>query len=102
MPKMPGSGTQNSGSVQPPLRKTKVQTTPNGAQLDGFEIPVRTANEKWSEYELEDGTVIRMKQVVFEIIRVVDTWDAEGNPMYVTKASPVLNIVSVPDSLKKK
>ena len=102
MPKMPSRGPKGKAVAGPLLRKTKVQVVPNGPQVDGFKIPIAESSERWSEYTLEDGTIIRIKQVVFEMIRLADQYDPEGNPMYVTKATPILNIVSVPDNLKKK
>ncbi len=82
-------------------RKTKVQVVPGGPLVDGVEVPVEESSEKWSEYKLADGTIIRLKQVLMEIVRTAG-YDAEGNPTYVVKAQPVLSVVDVPDRLKQK
>jgi hypothetical protein len=82
-------------------RKTKTQAVPGGPLVDGFEVPVEESSEKWSEYKLEDGTTIRIKQVLMEIIRT-GVFDQEGNPTYVVKAQPVISIVEVPDRLKRR
>ena len=83
-------------------RKTKVQLAPGGPMVDGVEVPVDESTEKWSEYKLEDGTTLRLKQVVMEVVRATGQYDAEGNPMYAVKAQPVLSIVDIPDKLKRK
>lgn len=83
-------------------RKTKVQIVPGGPFVDGVEVPVSEALERWSEYKLEDGTTIRVKQVVLGVIRATDNYDPEGNPMYVLKAQPIMAPEGVPDRLKKK
>ena len=82
-------------------RKVRVQLVAGGPMVDGMEVPVNESNEKWSEYKLEDGTTIRVKQVVMEVIRSSE-YDPEGNPMYAIKAQPIVAIVDVPDNLRRK
>ena len=83
-------------------RKVKIQVTPGGPMADGVDVQVDESNERWSEYKLADGTTIRMKQVLTEVVRVDGQYDNEGNPTYVLKAAPVLSLVEVPDKLKRK
>lgn len=82
-------------------RKTKT-TLPTGAVVDAFEVPVEEATERWSEYKLEDGTIIRAKMNVITVIRVPEMWDPQGNPFYVVNGSPVIAIIESPDRLRKK
>jgi hypothetical protein len=82
-------------------RKTRVQV-PGGAFLDAVEVSVESSSEKWSEYTLQDGSQIRIKQALIEVARVIDQYDAEGNPLYHVKAQPILTIISAPERLKKK
>ena len=82
-------------------RKTKVQVVPGGPLVNGMEVPVEESTERWSEYKLEDGSIIRLKQVLMEIIRT-EAYDPEGDPMYVVKAQPIVSVVEVPDRLKRK
>lgn len=83
-------------------RKTKVQVFSGGPLVDGFEISVDVASEKWSDYKLSDGSEIRLKQVILEIVRPIDMYDADGNPIYVVRAQPVVSVIEVPDHLKKR
>ncbi len=71
-----------------------------GQQVDATEIDFQTRKEDWNEYQLMDGTVIKMKLVMAEILRVEGRYDNEGNPIYVLKSKNVL-IVRSPDDLKK-
>jgi hypothetical protein len=85
-----------------PERKTKVQLVPGGPLVDGVEVPIDESSEKWSEYKLEDGTTLRIKQVLMEVVRATGQYDPEGNPMYAIKAAPILSVVHVPDNLKRR
>jgi hypothetical protein len=83
-------------------RKRQVPLPPDNRLVDGWEVPVVTGTERWSEYELEDGTVIRAKVNAFSFVRVENQYDSEGNPLYAMVAQPLHMIVLVPDKLKRK
>jgi hypothetical protein len=72
-----------------------------GRDVDGLEVRFRSTREEWNEYVLEDGTSLRMKAVVSEIIRLNDEYDPEGNPIYVVKSGNML-VVHAPDNLKRR
>ncbi len=71
-----------------------------GRDVDGLEVRFRSNHEEWNEYVLEDGTYLRMKAVVSEIIRLNGEYDPEGNPIYIVKSANML-VVKAPDNLKK-
>jgi hypothetical protein len=77
-------------------------TLPSGEKTEGVEVQVEESNEKWSEFTLQDGTVIRAKAAVTSAVRVNGQFDPLGNPLYLTNLTPVLTIVSVPEQLRKK
>lgn len=81
-------------------RKKKIKLA-DGSEADAVELGYRSEGEYFNEYLLDDGTVLRQKVVVTEVVRVDDRWDDDGNPIYLLKANPV-TVVSVPDHLKKK
>lgn len=56
--------------------------------------------EPWTEYLLDDGTVLRLKLSLFEATRVDDAYEADGTPVYITKWG-VLQHSQSPDSLKR-
>jgi len=71
-----------------------------GREVDAIEVDFQTRKEDWNEYQLMDGSTIKMKLVVSDIFRVPDEWDNEGNPVYVVRSNNVL-VVRAPDNLKK-
>jgi hypothetical protein len=83
-------------------RKVKVQNPTTGQTTDGFEVPVEESNERWSEFKLEDGTTLKAKMTLINIVRVPDAFDQMGNPMYVINATPTFAIVDVSEKLRRK
>ena len=69
--------------------------------VDAIELDFKTKKEDWNEYEVSDGTTIRLKLVAANIVRVQDRYDNDGNPIYLVKSSNVIG-VSVPEHLKKE
>jgi len=72
---------------------------PDGRVVDGIALPFQ-GSDNWNEYFVDDGTVIRIKLVATEIVKVDGEFDQQGNPLYVV-ASTNLAVVSAPDHLKK-
>ncbi len=72
-----------------------------GEEVDATEVEFQTRKEDWNEYQLMDGSVIKMKAVVGDIIRIEGKFDNEGNPVYVVRSNNVLMVRS-PDNLKRK
>ena len=66
-----------------------------------FQFIDETEKEEWSAYTIEDGTRMRVKLVVVDVIRLDVTNDATGEPVYVVKSQTILN-PDVPDVLKVK
>lgn len=47
----------------------KIKMTYQGKEINGVEIDIKESEEKWSKYTLKDGTVIKIKLVVTQIVR---------------------------------
>jgi len=84
-----------------PNRKRKVQMPPDGREVTAEEIPIQSSTEHWNEYLLSDGSVVRMKNVVTEALRLEGEYDPAGNPVYIVQSTNVMN-VSAPDELRRK
>jgi hypothetical protein len=85
------------------MAERKVQVPgPTGDLVEGYEVPVSEALERWSDITLEDGTRMRVKVNVVAAIRIPDQFDAFGNPLYVINMSPTMAIVEAPPALRKK
>jgi hypothetical protein len=83
------------------MARTVTVTLPDGRQAQATDVPVDTANEKWSEYTLEDGTVFKAKINLISVVRVENEYDPQGFPVYQFNAAPAFAFVQVPDKLKR-
>lgn len=82
------------------MRKRRVRG-PDGNEHEATELSFQNAREHWNEYLLDDGTIIKLKPVATEVFRFDDSYDNDGNPVYVVKSTNIV-VVSAPDNLKKK
>ena len=62
---------------------------------------ISNTKEGWSEYTLNDGSVIRAKAVILDVKRAIGQYASDGNPIYVMQFAFVSQL-KAPDSLKKK
>jgi len=81
-------------------RKRRIQV-PGLGEVDGTEVGFRTSGENWSEYLADDGSVIRIKIVATDIVRVDGHYDEEGNPIYRVRTQNVM-VVSAPEDLRRQ
>jgi len=57
--------------------------------------------EKWNTYLLQDGTRLKMKAVVSDVLRLEGQYAPNGDPLYTVNTQVVVNTVS-PETLKKR
>ncbi len=72
----------------------------NGQPVEAVEVGFRSSGENWNEYLADDQTVIRIKLVVTEVLRLEGQFDPDGNPVYLVKSANVTN-VSPPEDLRR-
>jgi hypothetical protein len=53
-----------------------------GQRVQALLLDVKTVAEPWAEYELEDGTQVRIKPVLAQVFRVIDRYQPNGDPVY--------------------
>jgi len=82
----------------PGPRKKKTRLQPGGPELMGTVMPFQATVENFNEYLLADGTVLNIKLVVTEVLRIDDAYDEMGQPVYQVNSQNVLSI-SVPEEL---
>ena len=58
------------------------------------EVEVLETKEVWSEYRLDDGTVLRIKPVMIAITRVEGAEALNGEPVYSMKSTLVTDVRS--------
>jgi hypothetical protein len=62
---------------------------------------VVASKDGWSEYTLDDGTVLRLKAALLDAKRAVNQYGPDGNPLYVFQFT-VINQLIAPKNLRKK
>jgi len=72
-----------------------------GREVDATEVDFQTRKEDWNEYQLMDGSEIKIKLVVSGIFRIDGMYDDEGNPVYQIKSANIAAVKS-PDNLRRK
>lgn len=65
-----------------------------GRDTEVVDVPVTEAAESFNEYRLEDGSLIRVKNVVSAVLRVTGQKNIDGHPVYLVLTSPVVNVLS--------
>jgi hypothetical protein len=65
-----------------------------GMDVDVVDVPITKAVEHFNEYELEDGSALRVKSVATSIIRVEGQFTPDGKPVYIVLTGPVVSVVS--------
>jgi hypothetical protein len=84
------------------MRKVTLEYPPgSGVTKDAVAVEVVKATEPWTEYELEDGTVLRARTTVVDVIRVDGEYDLDGNPVYQLRGNATMSVIP-PESLKRK
>lgn len=83
------------------MERKKRLKLPNGSEVDATVLSFQAGGEHWNEYLVDDGTVIRVKLVATEILRLDGQYDAQDNPVYLVQSTNVM-AVSSPDKLKRK
>jgi hypothetical protein len=74
-----------------------------GKEMEVADVPIKKSLEPWSEYELEDGSVIKYKSAVSSVLRMEGQNNpGDGNPIYLVLGQPVVVVVSAPPDLIKK
>jgi hypothetical protein len=68
--------------------------------VEGTLVDFDTVREEYNSYKLSDGSTIRMKTVVTNIIRT-EEFTPTGEPVYIVNSQNVL-VADVPDQLKKR
>jgi hypothetical protein len=81
--------------------KFKLQL-PNGNIGEGVDVPIKESSESSAIVKLEDGTILRVKFSIIQVIRADGEYDPDGNTFYAVKGAPMVAITSIKDELRKK
>jgi hypothetical protein len=64
----------------------------NLVETIGENMDVMESKEPWSEYILEDGTKIKARQSVVNIVRL-DQKTTDGTPVYLLQGQPMMLVI---------
>jgi len=67
--------------------------------VEGEEIDFDPLAEKWNEYRLSDGTLIKLKLVISRIVRI-EEYNEQGEPIYIISSQNVLSATVPPELMK--
>ncbi len=81
--------------------RRKVKIPFNGQNVDAETVDVTQSSERWNEYLLDDGTILKVKLVLTNVYRVEGQYDADGNPVYILQSTNVVS-TNAPTDLQKK
>ena len=83
-----------------PEKKIKIPLF--GHDVEATDVPISKSTENYNEYELEDGSTIRLKVVATSILRIDGQYTPEGDPIYLVKNGQVVTVVDAPKVKRKK
>jgi len=92
-------GGLRKGLPMPEIKKTVRLLNHDIPVID---VPIKSAIEFFNEYELEDGSKIKVKCAASSFMRVEDEYAPDGKPVYLVFTSPAVNVLSSPEALLKQ
>ena len=82
--------------------RAKGKTKTAGRKVGGpIPVSITKAEEYWSIYKLSDGTTVRVRPIMVEIMRQRNKFDDKGNPFYTIKGGMIQELKS-PNKLKRR
>ncbi len=67
--------------------------------IDGEEVEFEPLAERWNEYRLSDGTLLKMKMAITKIFRL-DKYNDVGEPIYLVSSNTLLSASVRPELMK--
>ena len=81
------------------MPKEQILSVPfEGKQEQAIRIGFKIKEEEWNNYNLDDGTSMRMKTVVTDVVRLVSKIRKDGQPIYLVRSTNLVETVA-PDNL---
>ncbi|MEM3056659.1 MAG: hypothetical protein QW639_05460 [Candidatus Bathyarchaeia archaeon] len=78
----------------------RIPTDEERLELIIRDLEFETNREVWNEYELEDGSILRVKLVV-SAVQKTSVFTQDGDPLYNVQSSAVMGVI-VPPELRRK
>ena len=61
-------------------------------EVEITEVEFLTRKEDFNEYQLTDGTTLRMKTVVTDVVRVEGELSPDGTPIYQVRSTSIVRV----------
>ena len=68
---------------------------------EAIDVDVIKEKEQWNVYELEDGTIMKVKLVLRGVKRL-KKWNPDGSPIYFFQSQNIVKLTKVPKTLQKR
>ncbi|MDK2795241.1 MAG: hypothetical protein PWQ22_474 [Archaeoglobaceae archaeon] len=68
----------------PPIQEIAKKKKPTAVKIRAI------VGDEWNEYELEDGSRIKIRTIITKVLRLDGYFDAYGNPIYVIQSQMVV------------
>jgi len=69
---------------------------------EGEEVDFENEREEWNVYKLSDGSTLKVKLVLVNVVRSRDKYDPLGNPIYGITSQNIVKVLNVPEKFKRK
>jgi hypothetical protein len=80
-------------------RKTRSPTT--GAMVEAEVVEIKNISDSAIRIELADGSLLRLKIDIAEVVRLNGEWDPDGYPRYSMKSGHLMSVLDSPENLRK-
>lgn len=84
------------------MPEKKIKISLFGQDIEATDVPISKSTENYNEYELADGSTIRLKVVATAVLRLDGQYTPEGDPIYLVKNGQVVTVVDAPKTVRKK
>lgn len=79
----------------------KVKVSFQGREVDAVTVDAAQTNERWNEYLLDDGTLLKVKLVLTNVTRLDNCYTQQGEPVYAIQSTTVVS-TNAPQELRKR
>jgi hypothetical protein len=63
-----------------------------GKTIEAESLSYRPLNEPWSSYQLDDGSIIKLKIVISDVFKLPTPDQLTGLPQYIVRSSNVMSV----------
>ncbi len=71
-----------------------------GREVEADSMSFTVMTQEWNNYQLHDGTNLRVHSVVTEVFKLLNEHDKEGKPVYSINTANIV-VADSPETLKK-